>query len=143
MAEETPEQEAEELKTPEEEQEDYLKSDTLRTNELLDNISFTNDPEDLFLQILEVIGDQFEPVPLPGRFYTFMYSAKTPRVKYDAHPLIACTGVYEWGFTGINYHWGESRNYTWEEVGSMYYIVYPNELSDLRSIPYQYIKLNS
>jgi hypothetical protein len=141
--EETPEQEAEELKTPEEEQEDYLKSDTLRTNELLDNISFTNDPEDLFLQILEVIGDQFEPVPLPGKFYTFIYKAKTPRVKYDAHPLIACTGVYEWGFTGINYHWGEGRNYTWEEVGSMYYIVYPNELRDLRSIPYQYFKLNT
>tara|TARA_B100001063_G_C16551856_1_gene446435 strand:- start:1 stop:432 length:432 start_codon:yes stop_codon:yes gene_type:complete len=143
MAEETPEQELEEVKTPEEEQEDYLKSDTLRTNELLDNISFTNDPEDLFLQILEVIGDQFEPVPLPGKYYTFMYEAKTPRVKYDAHPLIACTGVYEWGFTGINYHWNDSRNYTWGEVQSMYYLVYPNELRDLKSIPYQYIKLNT
>ena len=101
------------------------------------------DPEELFLEILEVIGDTFEPVPLPGRYYTFIYSAKTNRLEYDAHPLIACTGVYKWGFTGLNYHWGEIRQYTWEECQSMFYTVYPNELSDLRSIPYQNIKLNS
>ena len=134
---------AEEPKSLEEEQEEYLKSDTLRTSDLLDSIDVNDDPEELFLEILEVIGDQFEPVPLPGRYYTFMYNAKTPRIQYDAHPLIACTGVYEWGFTGINFHWGESRNYTWGEVQSMYYIVYPNELRDLRSIPYQNIKLNT
>ncbi len=125
------------------EQEEYLKSDNLRTADLLDNIRVGNDPEDLFVQVLEVIGNTFDPVPLPGRYYTFMYEAKTERIEYDAHPLIACTGVYEWGFTGMNYHWNDFRQYTWAECQSMFYIVYPNELGDLRSIPYQYIKLNS
>jgi len=106
-------------------------------------LNVTKDPEELFLEILEVIGDEFEPVPLPGRYYTFIYSAKTNRLEYDAHPLIACTGVYKWGFTGLNYHWGKIRQYTWEECQSMFYTVYPNELRDLRSIPYQNIKLNS
>lgn len=126
------------------EQEEYLKSDNKRTDGLIDSLSrIGNDPEDLFLEILGTIGNTPEPVPLPGRYYTFIYKAKTERIEYDAHPLIACTGVFNWGFTGINYHWGEARQYTWEEVGSMFYLVYPNELSDLRSIPYQYIKLNS
>ena len=125
-------------------QEDYLKSDNKRTDGLIDSLSrIGNDPEELFLEILGVIGNTPEAVPLPGRFYTFIYSAKTERIEYDAHPRIACTGVYIWGFTGINYHWAQGRQYTWEEVGSMFYLVYPNELSDLRSIPYQYIKLNS
>ena len=130
-------------RTLEEEQEEYLKSDTLRTSELIDKIDINDDPEELFLEILEVLGQDFDPVPIPGRYYTFIYKAKTPRIEYDAHPLIACTGVYQWGFTGINYHWGEARQYTWAEVRSMFYIVYPNELRDLRSIPYQHINLNT
>lgn len=125
------------------EQEDYLRNDNKRTDGLIDSLNVTKDPEELFLEILEVIGDEFEPVPLPGRYYTFMYSAKTYRMEYDAHPLIACTGVFKWGFTGLNYHWGKVRQYTWEECQSMFYTVYPNELEDLRSIPYQNIKLNS
>ena len=132
-----------EIKTLEEEQEEYLKSDNKRTDDLIDSIRIGDDPEELFLEILEVIKDTFDPVPLPGRYYTFMYDAKTPRIRYDAHPLIACTEVYEWGFSGINYHWGDFRQYTWAECQSMFYIVYPNELEDLRSIPYQYIKLNT
>ena len=120
----------------------YLEDPTNRINAKVDSISEMLDPDDMMIEILDTLTET-ELIPEVGRYYTFVYTPKTPRIEYDAHPLIACTGVYEWGFTGINYHWGESRNYTWGEVQSMYYIVYPNELRDLRSIPYQYIKLNT
>ena len=51
--------------------------------------------------------------------------------------------VQRWGFKGLNYHWGEVRNYTWNEVIGQLHVIYPMELTDLRSIPYQYIRINN
>jgi len=57
--------------------------------------------------------------------------------------LIACVAVFQWGFSGINYHWGgEFRNYTWDEVVGFLHVAYPLEMNDLRSIPYQNFKIN-
>jgi hypothetical protein len=92
--------------------------------------------------ILTLLTDTPMPIPQVGCYYTFSYKAKTPRVRYDSNPLIACTGVYKWGFTGINYHWGDHRNYSWEELVTSPYLVYPSELEDLRSISYQNYKIN-
>ena len=114
-----------------------------RIDGLVNDILIQRTSEKMMEAILSLLTDTVSAVPQVGAYYTFGYQAKTPRMRYDGNPLIACTGVYNWGFTGINYHWGEGRQYTWEEVGSMFYLVYPNELSDLRSIPYQYFKLNS
>ena len=75
------------------EQEEYLKSDNRRTDGLIDSVRIGDDPEELFLEVLDTIKETFDPVPLPGRYYTFMYDAKTPRIRYDAHPLIACTDL--------------------------------------------------
>ena len=52
-------------------------------------------------------------------------------------------GKFEWGFRGINYHWGEFRNYTNEEVVGPLHLVHPNEVSDLRNIPYANYRLNT
>ena len=129
------------------EQEDYLASDTQRVENLVDDIRTSGDPDDMFLALMEVLTTK-ELVPQVGRYYTFIYQAKTPRIEYDEFPLIACIGVYSWGFKGLNYHW-ESRgnafhNYTWDEVGNNdLLLVYPNELQDMRSIPYQKFRINN
>ena len=129
------------------EQEDYLASDTQRVENLVDDIRTSGDPDDMFLALMEVLTTK-ELVPQVGRYYTFIYQAKTPRIEYDEFPLIACIGVYNWGFKGLNYHW-ESRgnafhNYTWDEVGNNdLLLVYPNELQDMRSIPYQKFRINN
>jgi hypothetical protein len=81
--------------------------------------------------------------PQAGRFYVFVYNAKTSNVRYDQNPLVAVTKVYKWGFRGFNYHWGEERNYTWDEVASGMYEVYQNEISDLKRLPFGNIRLNS
>lgn len=98
--------------------------------------------DDLMLEILNVLTETKEP-PIAGKFYTFVYNAKTPNSRYDQNPLVAVTEVYKWGFKGINFHWGETRQYTWDEVAGGMYEVYKEEIDDLRRIPFKNIRLNS
>ena len=102
----------------------------------------TNDPEEMMMEIMEVLNDTVTPIPEVGKFYTFVYNAKTPDITYDQHPLIACTDLQSWGFKGLNFHWKQSRNYTWEELAGQLYIVQYNELDDLLTIPYAKFILN-
>ena len=95
-----------------------------------------NDPEDLMLIIMEALNNTVTPIPEVGKFYTFIYNAKTPNITYDQHPLIACTDLQSWGFKGLNFHWRQSRNYTWEELAGQLYIVEYDELDDLLRFPY-------
>ena len=96
----------------------------------------TNDPEEMMMEIMEVLNDTVTPIPEVGKFYTFVYNAKTPDITYDQHPLIACTDLQSWGFKGLNFHWRQSRNYTWEELAGQLYIVDYDELDDLLRFPY-------
>ena len=102
----------------------------------------TDDPEEMMLEIMELLNDTVTPIPEVGKFYTFVYNAKTPGKTYDQHPLIACTSLEQWGFKGINFHWRQSRNYTWQELAGQLYIVQYNELDDLMAIPYGKFILN-
>lgn len=125
------------------EQEDYLKSDTNRLEYVADDIANMTDQDDMMLALIELLQSEVEVVPDPGRYYTFIYQPKTPRIEYDQYPLVAVTEVFEWGFKGLNYHWGSFRNYTWNETASNLYLIYPNELEDARRIPYQYFRINN
>ena len=53
------------------------------------------------------------------------------------------TDVFQWGFRGINLHWGESRQYTWGEVAGGMYEVYSSEVKDLQMLPFANFKLNT
>ena len=96
----------------------------------------SSDSEDLMLEIMGALNNTVEAIPSVGKYYTFVYNAKTPNVQYDQHPLIACTDIFRWGFRGINFHWQSSRNYTWEELTGQLYVVNYDELDDLLAIPY-------
>tara|TARA_Y100000015_G_scaffold15518_1_gene14858 strand:+ start:944 stop:1288 length:345 start_codon:yes stop_codon:yes gene_type:complete len=95
-----------------------------------------NDPEDMMIEVMQLLSDTVTPIPDVGGFYTFIYNAKTPNIRYDQHPLIACTEVLQWGFRGINLHLRKPRQYTWEEVVGQLYIVQYDEVDDLLKIPY-------
>jgi len=97
----------------------------------------TNDPEEMMMQIMDLLSGTVTPIPDVGGFYTFIYNAKTPNISYDQHPLIACTEVMRWGFRGINLHLRKSRQYTWDEVAGQLYIVQYDEVDDLMKIPYR------
>jgi hypothetical protein len=98
--------------------------------------------DDLMIELMSVLIETTDP-PQAGKFYVFVYNAKTSNVRYDQNPLVAVTKVYKWGFRGFNYHWGEERNYTWDEVAGGMYEVYQNEINDLRRLPFGNIRLNS
>ena len=114
-----------------------------RIEEVKDDLEKSiGDPEDMMLIIMEALNDTVTPIPEVGQFYTFIYNAKTPEITYDQHPLIACTDLQSWGFRGLNFHWRQSRNYTWEELAGQLYIVQYNELDDLLNFPYGKFILN-
>ena len=104
--------------------------------EAIKNQLTSSDPEDLMLQIMGALNNTVEAIPTVGKYYTFVYNAKTAGKQYDQHPLIACTDLFRWGFRGINFHWQSSRNYTWEELTGQVYMVKSIELDDLLAIPY-------
>ena len=96
----------------------------------------TNDQEDMMLEIMDLLKDTVTPVPDAGSICTFVYNAKSADITYDQHPLVAVTELFQWGFRGLNFHWQEYRQYTWEELTGQVYIVQRNELNDLLAIPY-------
>ena len=109
-------------------------------NEDLEKV--VGDPEEMMLLIMEALNSTVTPIPEVGQYYTFIYNAKTPNITYDQHPLIACTDLQTWGFKGLNFHWRQSRNYTWEELAGQLYIVDYDELDDLLRFPYGKFILN-
>lgn len=92
-------------------------------------------PDDIMMAIIEVFREG-EFIPDVGKYYTFIYSPKTKNITYDEFPLVAVTSVERWGFKAINFHWGQSRNYTWFEVDSKLLEVKQNEVDYLRSLRY-------
>ena len=113
-----------------------------RITSVRENLKGTEDPDDLMIDIISAL-DEGDKVPSPGKFYVFVYNPKTPNIRYDQNPLVAVTDIFEWGFRGINFHWGQSRQYTWQEVVGSLHIVNSDELQDLISIPYGKIELNN
>ena len=106
-----------------------------RISSIKNNMLGIESPDDLMLKIIEVLPET-GTIPEAGNYYTFVYKPKTPGVKYDEFPLVAVTDVFQWGFKGLNFHWRQSRNYTWEELAGQLYIVDYDELDDLLRFPY-------
>jgi hypothetical protein len=113
-----------------------------RIRSVLDNLIGNEDPDDLMIEILDAIQESGK-IPTIGKYYVFVYNPKTPNIRYDQNPLVAVTDRFQWGFRGINFHWGEMRQYTWDEIPGSLYEVYAEELADLREIPFGKIRLNS
>ena len=106
-----------------------------RVKKLQKTLQDNSSPDDIMMNILEIFTES-EFIPDVGSYYTFVYVCKTPEITYDQHPLVAVTAVERWGFKGINFHWGQSRNYTWEEVAGKMHIIYNDEIDYFRSLKY-------
>ena len=113
-----------------------------RIEPIIDELNETHDQEDQMLMIMEALNNTVTPIPEVGQLCTFVYNAKTPGISYDQHPLVAVTELYRWGFRGLNFHWRDYRQYTWEELAGQVYIVQKDELDDLLSVQYGKFILN-
>ena len=61
------------------------------------------------MQALITALDPVEGMPQPDKYYTYIYNAKTPGIRYDQHPLVLVTSETE-GFTAFSLHWRMMRN---------------------------------
>ena len=113
-----------------------------RLRSIKENLIGTEDADDLMLEIIGLL-DEGGKIPETGNFYVFVYNPKTPKIRYDQNPLVAVTEVLPWGFRGINFHWGEPRQYTWNEVAGGLYKVESDELNDLDGIPFAKFRINN
>jgi hypothetical protein len=118
-----------------------MKNERNRIRPLIKKLVGVEDPEDLILELLEVLTETTTS-PEVGKYYTFIYAPKTPGLRYDAHPFVAVTSLESWGFRGINFHWPGRRQYTTTEVRGSLHLVRQEEVKDLRSIPFGVMRLN-
>ena len=112
-----------------------------RISPVLDRLIGIEDPDELMVEIEEVISDSVS-APQAGQFFMFSYSPSSSG-RYDATPLVAVTDVYSWGFRGTNFHHGEARSYSFSNVIGNTYRVYPEEITDLQALPFGRMRLNS
>jgi len=113
-----------------------------RIRGIINNLTGTESADDLMLELLDILQEG-NKVPEVGKIYAFVYQPKTPNIQYDQNPLVAVTDIFQWGFRGLNYHWGQVRQYTWNEIAGGIYEIYPEELSDAIEIPFGNIRLNN
>ena len=112
-----------------------------RISPVLDRLIGIEDPDELMVEIEEVISDSVS-APQAGQFFMFSYSPSSSG-RYDANPLVAVTDVYSWGFRGTNFHHGEARSYSFSNVIGNTSRVYPEEITDLQALPFGRMRLNS
>ena len=110
-----------------------------RIRSVRDNLIGTEDADDLMFEIISVLSEGGK-IPEVGNFYVFVYNPKTPNITYDQNPLVAVTEVLEWGFRGINLHFGQVRQYTFPEIIGQVHLVRGSEFEDIKHIPYARIK---
>ena len=54
-----------------------------RVLDIAKNITGMETSDDLMMQIMEACNDTVTPVPDEGGFYFFVYTPKTPNIRYD------------------------------------------------------------
>ena len=116
--------------------------DKERVDLLKERIKKVSRASKIMEEIIDIFGNP-KGIPRPGSYSTFIYYAKTPKLLYDRHPLIAVLELEDWGFKGFNFHLNMHRNYNWSEVGSMFCPIEGGEISYFRSIPYRVLVRNS
>ena len=114
-----------------------------RVRSVVNGLIGTEEADDIMIELMDNLSTTVTSSPSVGKYYVFVYSAKTPNIQYDSNPLVAVTDVFEWGFRGINLHMGQYRNYTYNELVGQLYEVNSYELSDVRELPFGKMQLNS
>ena len=114
-----------------------------RVRSVVNGLIGTEDPDDIMIELMDNLSTTVTSSPSVGKYYVFVYNAKTPNIQFDSNPLVAVTDVFEWGFRGINLHIGQYRNYTYNELVGQLYEVNSYELSDVRELPFGKMQLNS
>ena len=112
-----------------------------RVRKILEDLIGIKNSDDKMMAILEAVKDTVTPVPIPYKYYTFVYNAETPNILYDQFPLIYCEDISQSKdgyiyFSGLNFHFPMRRVYRIDRVVGQLYEVDVGEISDLIEITY-------
>ena len=113
---------------------------TNRFGDFKKSLNGTEKPDRLMNEIMSILSGTESAYPLQGRYYTYIYYAKTPKILYDQHPLILAGDMLPKGFLGFNYHLGKIRQYNTadgDRLVSGLYELSQQEFATLRSVPYR------
>jgi hypothetical protein len=113
---------------------------TNRFSDFKKSLNGTEKPDKLMNEIMSILSGTESAYPLQGRYYTYIYYAKTPKILYDQHPLILAGDMLPKGFLGFNYHLGKIRQYNTadgDRLVSGLYELSQQEFATLRSVPYR------
>lgn len=98
-------------------------------------INGTESADDIMDKVAAALNDTQVSEPMVGNYYAFAYLAAKKGLLTDLYPIVAVTGVFPWGFTGINMHLGEQRNYNYPLLVTPMYQVKASELDTARTLP--------
>jgi hypothetical protein len=113
---------------------------TNRFSDFKKSLNGSEKPDKLMNEIMSILSGTESAYPLPGKYYTYIYYAKTPKILYDQHPLILAGDMLPKGFLGFNYHLGKIRQYNTadgDRLVSGLYELSQQEFATLRSVPYR------
>jgi len=110
-----------------------------RVRGVIDSFVGVETADDIMESLIGVLSEGGK-IPTAGKYYTFFYNAKTPGIQYDEYPLVGVTDVFSWGFRGINFHWGDRRQYNYDQIAGQLYEIYPGEISDVIELAFANIR---
>jgi len=110
-----------------------------RVRQVVDNLIGIENSDDIMTELISVLKEGGKSAST-GKYYTFFYDAKTTGRPYDQHPLVGVTEVFSWGFRGINFHWGDRRQYSYDQIIGGLYEIYPEEMSDVIELSFANIR---
>jgi len=107
-----------------------------RVRGIVDAMTGLDNPNDIMNAIRKALTPSSKRSVVSGNLYTFVYNAKTPGIIFDPYPLVGVEKVFDWGFIGINLHWGDRRQYTWDQIISPVYEIQEEEREDMERLSY-------
>lgn len=118
-------------------------SNPSRLKSVDDKVFKNKSPDDVMISLLDIFTEIPPRNVVSGKYYIFVYLAKTRQLMYDQNPFVAVTDVFKWGFRGINFHWNETKQYTWNELVGGLYEIYPSEVNQLKTMSFANFRFNS
>ena len=113
-----------------------------RVRGIVDAMTGVDNKADVMNAIQQTLTPSSKRSVIPGGLYTFVYNAKTPGIIYDPFPLVGVVKVFDWGFVGVNLHWGDEevdenrRQYSWDQIISPVYEIQQEEKEDMIRLSY-------
>lgn len=112
-----------------------------RVEMMMERISIGIDKPVKIMAVIQEVFDDIDSIPKIGNIYTFEYTAITPRIFYDKHPLIFVESYNPPYFIGFNVHWPDYRNYLLGNVTNQVFhrVQRGEEFDYLHDVPYKEI----